>query len=709
MSVGTSFALLRLKKKNINCISPTRINVAGITSYVFFDKTGTLTEEGLDVHSCYDSDLNQHFDLASRQIPTLLRASFGVAHSLSSDDDGRLLGDPLDATMVNAARWDIEEIVGDVSSVANPIICRPKYTFEEDFFVNNNLKGLSVLRRFDFSSSLQRMSVIAFDPQSRQFFSIIKGAPEAVVSLCLEDTIPKDLSSIIDGLSTQGKRVLAIGGRILGSMSVNRAYKASRSKIEKDFEFLGLIVFTNRVRHDSPTVIAELLAANIKTAMVTGDHIATGIAVSREVGIVPQASVALIVDTLKEKLVFSLNGAVESLSLFKNDETADVYASLKSRYPSFKQGIFTNEYDVIRFVDDVIKSTKMSKRQRKNLYKYKFCNNELTLGATGKGFRLLESGHACQDPCPSTKCKSNCLFCLWLSQCKVFGRMTPNDKADLMTYFGTLSSFVGDGCNDCGALRAAGVGVSLSEAEASIAAPFTSSEPSVACSVETMKQGRASLVTSIQAFKFMAMYSIIQFCSVLILYRIGSNLGDLQFLYIDMFLILPLAVTMARGSPSATLAKSKVPAALVSLRVMLSLFVHITVVIFSQIFMQYFLAQQDWYEPLTPDPGDHNIACQENTVGFLFSNLQYVTMALVLTTSKPHKKSNFTNISFVVFVIVVFSGGVFVVLKHSILSDYLELVPDIPFSFRVNILVFAGITALFGFIFERLVVERLAA
>lgn len=32
----------------------------------------------------------------------------------------------------------------------------------------------------------------------------------------------------------------------------------------------------------------------------------------------------------------------------------------------------------------------------------------------------------------------------------------------------------GDGANDCGALKAADVGISLSEAEASIAAPFTS-------------------------------------------------------------------------------------------------------------------------------------------------------------------------------------------------------------------------------------------
>ena len=39
----------------------------------------------------------------------------------------------------------------------------------------------------------------------------------------------------------------------------------------------------------------------------------------------------------------------------------------------------------------------------------------------------------------------------------------------------------GDGANDCGALKTAQVGISLSEAEASVASPFTSKVQNIEC------------------------------------------------------------------------------------------------------------------------------------------------------------------------------------------------------------------------------------
>ena len=55
----------------------------------------------------------------------------------------------------------------------------------------------------------------------------------------------------------------------------------------------------------------------------------------------------------------------------------------------------------------------------------------------------------------------------------------------------------GDGANDCGALKAADVGISLSEAEASIAAPFTSKIQDISCVITLLREGRCALTTSV--------------------------------------------------------------------------------------------------------------------------------------------------------------------------------------------------------------------
>ena len=123
-----------------------------------------------------------------------------------------------------------------------------------------------------------------------------------------------------------------------------------------------------------------------------------------------------------------------------------------------------------------------------------------------------------------------------------------------------MAAMCGDGANDCGALKAAHVGVSLSEAEASVAAPFTSAVPNISCIPSLVREGRfditsilfskytiaiprCALVTSFGVFKYMALYSMIQFASVLILYSNKTNLGDTQFLYIDLVITTTIAVS----------------------------------------------------------------------------------------------------------------------------------------------------------------------
>lgn len=93
-----------------------------------------------------------------------------------------------------------------------------------------------------------------------------------------------------------------------------------------------------------------------------------------------------------------------------------------------------------------------------------------------------------------------------LVKTQIFARMSPDEKNEVverLQSFGYTVLMCGDGANDCSALKAADVGISLSEAEASVAAPFTSSTPDISCVIDLIKEGRASLVTSFSCFKYM--------------------------------------------------------------------------------------------------------------------------------------------------------------------------------------------------------------
>ena len=83
----------------------------------------------------------------------------------------------------------------------------------------------------------------------------------------------------------------------------------------------------------------------------------------------------------------------------------------------------------------------------------------------------------------------------------------------------------GDGANDCAALKTADCGISLSEAEASIAAPFTSKISNISSARHLLREGRANLATSVQAFKFIMIYAINQFFNTCVLLPTGTYLS----------------------------------------------------------------------------------------------------------------------------------------------------------------------------------------
>lgn len=113
----------------------------------------------------------------------------------------------------------------------------------------------------------------------------------------------------------------------------------------------------------------------------------------------------------------------------------------------------------------------------------------------------------------------------------IFARFRPEQKSQIvlcLQQFDYIVAMCGDGANDCGALKAAHIGISLSQAEASVAAPFTSKDQNISCVKYLALEGRCALVTSFGLFKYMTLYSLIQFCTILILYSVSEARTNVQ-------------------------------------------------------------------------------------------------------------------------------------------------------------------------------------
>ncbi|KAM8796346.1 polyamine-transporting ATPase 13A2 [Eudromia elegans] len=616
VTVGTIYAQHRLKNQGIFCISPPRINLCGKIRLVCFDKTGTLTEEGLDVWGVVPLDGDRFLPIVHepRCLPDgPLLYALAACHTIALLRT-QPVGDPVDLKMVESTGWHLEMPEEDQ---AEPLVSEQFGTkvlavmkpppLEEQPRDTKHQVPVGILRRFPFSSSLQRMSVVAKLPGRASAEAYVKGAPEMVASLCRKDTVPPDFSHVLRHYTTDGFRVLGLACRALSTVSTfEEALQLTRESVESGLTFLGFLVMKNVLKPETAPTIRLLRNANIRPVMVTGDNMLTAVNVARSCRMVEP----------RERLVF----------VNASPPAADGPAALKFILAEHSQG----------------------EEESEGLYQQDgFClqPRPCHLALNGRSFAVL------QQHFPELLPKV-------LIRATVFARMSPDQKTQLVCSLQELNYCVGmcgDGANDCGALKAADVGVSLSEAEASVASPFTSCVANIACVPTVIREGRCSLVTSFGVFKYMALYSLVQFVSVLLLYTINTNLSDFQFLFFDLIITTTVAVLMGRTGPAKELGVARPQGALISVLVLGSLLLQTALLITVQVLSYFITVSQSWYVPLNSTvTAPQNLPNYENTVLFCVTGFQYLILAVAMSKGYPFREPLYTNVLFLLVLVALF-------------------------------------------------------
>ena len=635
LSVGITFAMSRLRKSKIYCISPPKINLAGQIEMVCFDKTGTLTLDDLELNSLINGDgklvsLDLIQSVISLTNPLFL--ILAACHSLMKlEDSEQIVGDPLELKMFQSLGSTFSL---DVSGAS------PRVT---GVMPNGEHISIDIIHRFPFASALQRMSCILRVNNSNHFV-VLKGSPEMVAdNFCSQMSIGTPWNTY----TQRGFRVLASAIRplhdpeeILQALQSHTSNAREIAETPHAFTFAGCLVFENALKADTPDTIRELTRIGLRSVMITGDHPLTAIHVAKECGIIP---------TIAHRRSYICNA---------NDLSWQPVIPPESSSSSHRMLTFTME----------------------QMLNEAFLDDSISLVINGQAYAKIS------DPkFDSTD------FQRLLKLCHVYARMKPDQKASLVGFFQThlqvRTAMVGDGSNDCSALKQADVGLSLSsEAEATMAAPFTSSSTSPASLLTLLREGRAALVTSLSAFKYIVFYSMIQFWGIELLYFQGATFGNYHFLLQDLFAVLPLAILMSYTRASDTLSVARPPARILSLNVMTSLLTQILLQGCFQIATLLFMRSRWFWAEVVSNHHKLNPYAWASTTLFNLSMFLLVFSCLALSIGKPFRQEFWTNYGLVFWMSVVLGFELFLLYGANVsppFSNFLQLFPIPPLSATV--------------------------
>ncbi|KAJ2018128.1 hypothetical protein GGI03_004248, partial [Coemansia sp. RSA 2337] len=491
--MGQSVAANRLKKKQIYCVNLDRVIMAGKVQMFCFDKTGTLTKEGLEFYG----GLCAHTNGDDTKAPSF--DSFVDSFSALPD---------LMRTAASTCHA-VAEVEGGLM-IGNPVDIEMFRTTQcqisttptpgalDTIMVPDLGLQLDVIKRFEFLHSRASMSVAVRDPRDGHVHVFVKGSFEKIKEHLDNSTVPDNYMQAANSMARQGGYVLAVGHRDLGDIELSDMQNWSRDDMENGSALVGFIVFKNLLKPDTPEAIAKLKDGSTRTVMITGDTALTGVFIAKGAGLMNESATVYLGDLTK---------------------AGDLYWTDVDREEVVSQSV----------IDAVIDGR---------------ADGDVELAMTGKAYNHLEDVGLIRQ---------------YVLFTRVFARMLPNDKVSCVQLHMErgITAMCGDGGNDCGALRAAHVGLALSDAEASIVSPFSSSDRSINSCVELMIQGRSALATSFAGYLYLILYGQTMTFLKIFSFYFSNTASSNTWIWVDAFINTIMSICVAYSGPATKLSKHR--------------------------------------------------------------------------------------------------------------------------------------------------------
>ncbi|XP_021282749.1 probable manganese-transporting ATPase PDR2 [Herrania umbratica] len=711
LSIAVNTSLIALARRGIFCTEPFRIPFAGKVDICCFDKTGTLTSD--DMEFCGVVGLSGSSDLESDMTKVSPRTVEILAscHALVFVDN-KLVGDPLEKAALKGIDWS--------------------YKSDEKAVPKRGIgNAVQIVQRHHFASHLKRMSVVV--RVQEEFFVFVKGAPETIQDRLTD--LPPSYVETYKKYTRQGSRVLALAYKSLPDMTVSEARSLERDTVECGLTFAGFAVFNCPIRADSSTILSELKNSSHDLVMITGDQALTACHVAGQVHIVSKP--VLILGPVK-------NG--EEYNWVSPDEMERI------RYSEKEVEALSETHDlciggdciemlqqtsaVLRVIPFVKVFARVAPEQKELIMTTFKTVRRITLmcgdGTNDVGaLKQADVGVALLNAVPPTKSESSSpgtskdesTKSLKLKKSKPSVEATGkavslNAEASSKGKVATRSESSNhtasnrhlnaaemqrqklkklmDELNEEGDGRSAPI---VKLGDASMASPFTAKHASVAPTTDIIRQGRSTLVTTLQMFKILGLNCLATAYVLSVMYLDGVKLGDVQATISGVFTAaFFLFISHARPLPTLSAARPhpNVFCSYVFLSLMGQFAMHLFFLISSVKEAEKYMPE----ECIEPDSDFHpNLV---NTVSYMVSMMIQVATFAVNYMGHPFNQSIPENKPFLYALVA--AVGFFVVITSDLfrdLNDWLKLVP-LPLGLRDKLLLWALLMFLGCYLWERL-------